>query len=326
MRIDLGGVGVMRKGLVLTSALRLLVLIGLAVLVGCDDRDGSSSGLHFSHKKHVEGEDLECQTCHTAAAKGEKPGMPSVKTCLKCHEEGKEAKKAPEHRLQTYLVNGQLPAPRNVTQLPKDVIFSHQTHTAARVQCATCHEKVGHSSTISVSMRPAMKNCMECHAKVKTASGEKNGCALCHKTIDRNWQPASHKADWKQLHGKAVGFMTKESSERCNTCHTQEWCFRCHREEKPRNHTNYWRTRGHNVAAEVDRQACKACHQPDFCIRCHRSSAPPWETHLTSAHARARLGTSEQYCINCHFTSGGRLAPHRNPGWVHCLQCHRPAK
>jgi hypothetical protein len=311
----------MRKGLVLTSALRLLVLIGLAVLAGCDDRDGSSSRLPFSHKNHVEDQELKCQACH--AAKGDAIGMPAVPTCMKCHE-GLDAKKTPEHRLQTYLVNGQLPAPRRVSKLPSDVKFSHQTHAAARVQCATCHDEIEHSKSISSKARVSMKDCQECHSKVKTSSGEKNGCALCHRTINRDWEPASHHADWKQLHGKAIGFMRKDSSQRCETCHTQAWCVKCHREEPPRNHTNYWRDRGHNIGAELDRRSCRTCHTEDFCVRCHRFAAPI-PPALRGSYHRGLVGTTggvgANSCVGCHF-EGARGPAHRNPGTTDCLKCH----
>lgn len=90
----------------LRNTLRVLFLASLVVLVGCDDKDGGS-GLPFSHKHHIEDEELKCENCHKGADKGE-PGTPSVKTCMKCHEGG-DAKKPVEKRLATYLVNGELP-------------------------------------------------------------------------------------------------------------------------------------------------------------------------------------------------------------------------
>lgn len=299
----------------LNHALRVLFLVSLVVLVGCDKDKGG--GLPFSHKHHIEEEELKCENCHTGADKGQ-PTKPVAKTCMKCHE-GSDAKKPPEKRLAAHLVNGELPA-NPATKSMGDVKFNHESHIKGKLTCVTCHGDVAKSKSLSGKMTPKMKDCVTCHSKIENVN-VKNNCAYCHKVIRRDVAPQDHKSNWKQLHGKAVGFMTKDSAERCETCHTQEWCLRCHRQEKPKSHTNYWRSRGHNVQAELDRQSCKVCHQPDFCVRCHRSVAPN-VVHAFEDPQHANW-TNEAYCFRCHFRSSGMVAPHRNPGWVHCLQCHR---
>lgn len=304
----------------LRTPLRVLFLASLLVLVGCDDKDGGS-GLPFSHKHHIEEEELKCENCHTGADKGE-PAKPSAKTCMKCHE-GSDAKKPVEKRLATYLVNGELPVSPSEKKMG-DVKFSHAAHVGAKLKCQMCHGDVAKSKSLSGKFTPSMKDCVTCHAKTENVN-VKNNCAYCHKTIRRDVAPVDHKTNWKQLHGRAIGFMTKESADRCETCHTQEWCLRCHRQEKPRNHTNYWRDRGHTIAVDLERQSCKTCHQPDFCIRCHRTSAPDLER--VGPHRTTYGALTEQQCIRCHFRTGpantSRVPPHRTSGFVHCLQCHR---
>lgn len=300
----------------LNVSLRVLCLVSLLVLVGCDDKDGG--GLPFSHKHHIEEEDLTCENCHTGADKGN-PTKPSVKTCMKCHE-GIDAKKPAEKRLSSYLVNGELPSMAQLQgKEESDIIFSHPAHTA-KMKCTSCHGDVAKSKSLAGLKTPKMKDCVECHSKQENVN-VKNNCAYCHKVIRNDVAPKSHEANWKQLHGRAVGFMSKEDSGRCETCHTQEWCFRCHRQEKPKNHTNYWKQRGHTIAVDLDRQNCKACHNQEFCIRCHRASAPDMDHHGDTSVLR-----NEARCISCHYNNnyrGGWVPPHRTPGFLHCFQCHR---
>lgn len=300
----------------LKISLRVLCLVSLLLLVGCEDRDGDS-GLPFSHRHHIEDEELTCENCHKGADKGN-PTKPTVETCMKCHK-GLDEKKPVERRLASYLVNGQLPGQAAEAKAPSDIKFSHQAHLGAKLQCVNCHKDVAKSKSLSGNMKPSMKDCVTCHSKVENVN-VKNNCAYCHKTIRRDVKPEDHKANWKQLHGKAMGFLTKDSAERCETCHTQEWCFRCHRQEKPRNHNNYWKERGHTIAVDLDRQSCKVCHNPEFCIRCHRAAAPDVVVHSRNSYSQAR-------CVYCHYRTGpqnnSRMPPHRSPGFVHCLQCHR---
>lgn len=316
----------MRRGLGATTALRAVALVGLVTLVGCDDRDGGHESSRpntpkFPHKTHVVDEEMKCQNCHTRDGKSDVIVMPALQSCKKCHE-AKDEKKPPERRVSAFEVNGQ-PVWRHVTKQNPDVKFDHAPHLKARVACTSCHKGIENSKELSSSLALKMNDCRECHAKVKMVSGVTNECALCHKTISRDQKPANHLVNWKQLHGKAIGFMNKTDVKRCDTCHTQDWCLKCHRQEKPQNHTNYWRDRGHNVTAELDRQSCRTCHADDFCAACHRKAAPrvPYERggfHRVTANSLTR-------CTECHFQGDrGRKSPHRWPGAEHeCLSCHR---
>ncbi len=144
-------------------------------------------------------------------------------------------------------------------------------------------------------------------------------------------RPASHRLKWLEYHGKAVGaggFTAGRPGPECTVCHDRTDCIACHATVMPRDHTNFWRTRGHGLMAAGVRERCAVCHREDYCIRCHNETAP-----------RSHIGNwRNRHCTVCHFGPGTSLAgnctvchkgrshvsaPHPvNPGLV-CSQCHR---
>lgn len=339
----------------LLPPLGLLALAGLAVLVGCDQEDGvpKRNTPNFPHDVHVEDEEIECSVCHKGALKEDKAGMPDLDSCMKCHK-GLDAKKPEAKRVSNFDKNG-VAQFSNFTHITEDVKFSHKRHVDAKVQCGSCHKGIEKSKKVTAAVRVTMKDCMDCHAKQKVGvrDNAKDSCLVCHTYITREWKPANHQDNWKELHGREAGFVAKGSTASCDLCHTQQSCTKCHREEAPKNHTDYWRLRGHGVMAEMDR-SCKVCHTEDFCVRCHRTTAPQnhrgdFETnHCTSCHFPLRDNT----CFVCHKGTpshnaaaptvpnthaptlisptdcqsstchGGLLAPHPDAG-TDCLNCHR---
>jgi hypothetical protein len=125
-------------------------------------------------------------------------------------------------------------------------------------------------------------------------------------------RPASHKGRWIEYHGKAVGAAGNSPGSpgtACLTCHDRTDCIACHSTTMPRDHTNYWRTRGHGLMAAGNRERCLICHRQDYCIRCHNETAP--RTHVGS--------WARRHCNQCHYS--GSFAPSGN-----CVVCHKAAR
>ncbi len=293
----------------------LAVSAALFGLPGCNQKDVTGQvqivekHIPFNHKAHVVGEEMKCDICHKTALKEESAGMPTYKSCNKCHE-SIDAKKVPERSIKNFLGPDNKPVWSHITEfrtLPTDTIkFSHKTHVDAKMQCATCHKGIENATALTSRLRVTMKECIDCHQKTHVGDNVRNDCVICHTTISKETKPENHAVNWKLLHGREATFVGKNSIASCDTCHTQASCVKCHREEAPTSHTNFWRERGHGVIADADRAQCKVCHTEDTCLRCHQTIAP--QSHKGNFAA--------QHCATCHF-------PLKEEG---CIACHKNAK
>ena len=137
-------------------------------------------------------------------------------------------------------------------------------------------------------------------------------CSSCHDDgRTRATKPVWHDIAWARNHGQQVRrFNFKpDSKTTCYLCHTESTCTSCHKQEKPRNHNEFWRLKGHGLAVGLDRSRCFVCHRgEDFCQRCHSQTQPQDHTALWGA-------PSDQHCLSCHF-------PVASAGAQRCAACH----
>src|SRR3982751_416108 len=87
----------------------------------------------FSHRKHASLK-LRCATCHKAVVTEDRAGFPTIAQCRTCHTDMSERK------IPVAIVH----------ELPDFVFFSHASHSAAKVECATCHGDVTRADTVAV--------------------------------------------------------------------------------------------------------------------------------------------------------------------------------
>jgi hypothetical protein len=174
-----------------------------------------------------------------------------------------------------------------------------------------------------------MEKCIACHEQ---RAHKQDDCAVCHQEIRAGKAPADHLQNWKRFHGQTVQAAGGAKAARCTLCHEQERdCIRCHQDEAPANHTNYWRDRGHGIDVGIARDRCSTCHQSDSCVRCHQDTSPrshtaswgsPMDRHCVTCHAP--LGS--QGCVVCHkSTPSHALAapmPANHAPGMNCRQCH----
>ena len=107
-------------------------------------------------------------------------------------------------------------------------------------------------------------------------------------------KPDSHQGDWARNHGLHAQVDRLESGlagNVCLTCHQRNDCIACHSQNMPRDHNNFWRTRGHGLTASVNRERCLYCHRQDYCIRCHNETAPRSHT----------ADWANRHCQWCHI-------------------------
>jgi hypothetical protein len=249
-----------------------------------------------------------------------------------CHEEI-DADKPREKTVAAFLVDGKptwLRARPDVYSDEMEVKFSHARHIEAEVDCDACHAAVMEDKGPGLRIRGGKVSCMQCHAKTKLG----NDCAVCHRTLRVDQPPRDHGVGWKRMHGAHSERMIKGTGETtCAQCHQEQSCTGCHQTEKPADHTNYWRQRGHGVMVSLDRSRCATCHRSDFCNRCHMHTEPrshrgawgsPQNTHCNACHLPLQ-GTG---CYTCHKATPSHLqATPMPPGHLpsmNCRQCHGP--
>ena len=130
----------------------------------------------FPHDVHV-GKQIACDTCHEGVATGPVAGLPSVRTCMICHE----AIATDRPRIQQITAmrdKGLDLAWQRVYGFTDEahVKFNHAPHVRAKVECSTCHGNVAEQTVAQRSVDHTMGFCVNCHNEKKASID----CLTCH--------------------------------------------------------------------------------------------------------------------------------------------------
>ena len=107
-------------------------------------RPAATQPIPFPHKTHVEKAMLKCtETCHESVTKGPDAGIPSVKTCMICHDSIATDRPLIQ-KVTDYSKRGvDIPWQRVYGFTPEvHVRFNHAPHIRAKVECTNCHGDV----------------------------------------------------------------------------------------------------------------------------------------------------------------------------------------
>ena len=133
--------------------------------------------IEFPHDIHIE-KGLTClEYCHESVSKGPEAGLPSVNTCLICHES--IATDKDRIKLITAMhEQGQDLAWQRVFGFTAGahLKFNHAPHIRANVECSTCHGDIAHQTVARRNVNLDMGACVTCHRQ-KNAP---NDCLTCH--------------------------------------------------------------------------------------------------------------------------------------------------
>ena len=212
--------------------------------------------LIFQHKTHATdkaGAAINCDICHDdiAASRSVKDAsVPAMQRCALCHEDS--AKTPDRVRIarcevcHSEISAGTAPRSHMVGKaVPEDHTLEFRVnHGEAAAQdearCGFCHDGMSGSTRDS---------CFQCHQLMK---------------------PRDHNLGWRDdSHGREAS----ADRDRCQTCHTADYCTACHT-QTPRSHQplDAFSLGGHAQNARFDLSSCFACHtMEDTCSRCHRS-------------------------------------------------------
>ncbi len=135
--------------------------------------------IKFSHVRHVQKNQMECQYCHYSVDKSSYAAIPEVETCMGCHTivKGQEDWQKEEiQKLEKYYTSGE-PLPwEKVTVMPNHVKFNHKRHVKAGVSCHSCHGQIPQMEVVERVSSMKMGWCISCHRQ----EGTSIDCATCH--------------------------------------------------------------------------------------------------------------------------------------------------
>jgi hypothetical protein len=289
-----------------------LSLFGILFQLAADD--SQKIELKFTHKFHIEEQEIECIECHTSASEsttGADNLFPSMELCADCHEVEEED--------NCNLCHQDLDDPREVPRIDTyNTKFSHQFHLSKGLECESCHAVVAMKTMAEPYILPTMVECINCHES-KFASLE---CATCHLPTDQ-LLPASHTPDFIHNHSDlARANETMAATDfSCMTCHKQSFCQDCHEGDNLDRLThplNFEFT--HALAAQGKERECAVCHtQRSFCIDCHRDNlvlphnhTSGWTNLIDGGRHRLEAASDLENCMACHEQNADQI----------CQPCH----
>lgn len=137
----------------------------------------ASQPIPFPHKTHI-AKGLTCTDyCHESAAKGPVAGLPSVRTCMICHDAIATDRPLIQQVTALQKSGRDLAWQRVYGYTPQaHVRFNHAPHIRANVDCATCHGKIAEQTVAERNVDLNMGFCVNCHREKKAS----NDCLTCH--------------------------------------------------------------------------------------------------------------------------------------------------
>jgi predicted CXXCH cytochrome family protein len=191
---------------------------------------GAPPAAPFSHKLHL-ALDLECTTCHTAAAASTKPSdnlLPAKAVCLPCHDDAQIP--APPTTRVAFFSHAQHLKMGNVAPLLAAAIDKKtylqpagdiRRHLNTQNACQACHRGLPESEQVTTAAMPQMADCLVCHSEIDNPFS----CEKCHAK-DAALKPASHASSFLSDHTSGKLNLDKAS---CVVCHGREFrCLGCH--------------------------------------------------------------------------------------------------
>jgi hypothetical protein len=142
-----------------------------------DRRPEPVQPIDFPHNIHV-GKKIACtEYCHETVTMGPVAGLPSVRTCMVCHNT------IATNRPRIQRITAMRDQGRDLVwqrvygyTAQAHVKFNHAPHIRANVDCATCHGDIGKGTVATRNVDLNMGFCVNCHNEKKAPTD----CLTCH--------------------------------------------------------------------------------------------------------------------------------------------------
>ncbi len=142
---------------------------------------GPRQPIFFRHDIHAGQDQIPCMYCHYSAAISSEPGIPSLQTCMGCHQ--LIGGSTPTHQAEIQKVRAawrdrKPPEWVRVYALPGFARFPHMRHIKrlGTGACATCHGDVQKMPQVQQVSTLRMGWCVRCHMQNNVT----RDCSVCH--------------------------------------------------------------------------------------------------------------------------------------------------
>ena len=142
---------------------------------------GPRQPIFFRHDIHAGQDQIPCMYCHYSASVSSEPGLPSLQTCLGCHQFVSGS--TPSHQAEIKKVRDawrekKPPEWVRIHALPGFARFPHMRHIIAlgAHACVTCHGDVQRMPQVYQVSTLRMGWCVRCHVEHKVT----RDCTVCH--------------------------------------------------------------------------------------------------------------------------------------------------
>ena len=151
--------------------------VGAAVNDFLNIRPDPTQPFPFPHNTHVAQKIMCTEYCHESVVKGPIAGLPSVKTCMICHE-SIAVDRPLIKTVADYARRGIDFSWQRVYGYAAEshVRFNHAPHIRAKVDCATCHGNIAQQTVAQRNVELNMGVCVDCHKRTPAP----NECITCH--------------------------------------------------------------------------------------------------------------------------------------------------
>lgn len=179
--------------------------------IGVDQGYEPVQPIHYSHRIHAGDNKIDCKYCHSAARVSKTSGIPSLNTCMNCHEaidEVAEETATEEHSKEFY--DGEIaklydavgwdPETRKYSGDPKPVkwvrvhnlpdfaYFNHAQHVSAgKIDCQKCHGEVEEMEVLRQDSKLTMGWCIECHRDTDVKMEGNKYYEKIHKQLSKKY-------------------------------------------------------------------------------------------------------------------------------------------
>lgn len=136
---------------------------------------GPVQPIFYRHDVHAGQYAIDCRYCHYAAEVSSSPGLPSLDTCMGCHQIVGAGNPEVDKLRQAF--NDGTPVEWvEVHRLPSFVRFPHMRHVNADVACQECHGNIEQMPQVYQVSSLKMGWCLSCHEQRNVTTD----CTACH--------------------------------------------------------------------------------------------------------------------------------------------------
>jgi hypothetical protein len=139
---------------------------------------GPRQPIFYRHDIHAGQYQMECRYCHFSAEVSIEPGLPTISTCLGCHQLIGSGNPEVE-KLRAAALEENPPEWVRIHNLPGHVRFPHMMHvnsTDPEVTCQECHGEIERMAQVYQWASLKMGWCIDCHLENEVTTD----CTACH--------------------------------------------------------------------------------------------------------------------------------------------------